>query len=76
MSIRDEARKAALVPGKLCQVAVIKREMSKKDAAELDEALGDIAIHGSAIARVLNGRGFTVTNASIQRHRRGDCSCE
>ena len=76
MSIRDEALAASRKGGFMCRVAKVKLEMSKKDAAELQEALDDITIDGTAIARVLSNRGIKIGVNSIQRHRRGDCSCE
>lgn len=76
MSIRDEARAASRKGGFLCKVAKVKMEMSKKDAAELQEALEDVTIDGTAIARVMGNRGIKIGVTSIQRHRRGDCSCE
>lgn len=76
MSIRDEALAANRKNGSKCRVAVIKAEMSKKDAAELQEALEDIIIQASSISRVLANRGITIGVTTIQRHRRGECSCE
>jgi hypothetical protein len=28
-----------------------------------------------ALAKVLRGEGFDISNSSVDRHRRGDCSC-
>ena len=76
MSIRDEARANMRVGGQKCLVKVVKAEMPAAEQAELDEALNDVVVTAAAIARVLRGRGYKISEASLQRHRRRECHCE
>ena len=76
MSIKDEARANMRMGGQKCLVSVVKAEMTKAEQAELDEALDDVVVTAAAIARVLRNRGYKISEASLQRHRRRECHCE
>ncbi len=60
----------------MCAVGSSRDELDDGDAADLDAALADEAVTGSALARVLQGRGYEIDQSSVQRHRRGDCACD
>lgn len=61
--------------GARCMVLVVRRRLDAEDAAALDEALVSPTTSGAAIVRALTQSGHTITENSVQRHRRGDCSC-
>jgi len=47
--------------------------MSDEDREALEAALAS-TMQTSAISRALNAEGYEVRQASVGRHRRGDCS--
>lgn len=58
-----------------CTTYLVMSGLNADDAADLQAALDDDAITGTAIARALNQRGIEIGQESIQRHRRGACAC-
>ena len=70
---------AALPPrlpnGPRCTVGAILDKLDDDDRAALTAALDDDEVQGSGLARLLSSRGHKVNGNTIQRHRRGDCSC-
>jgi hypothetical protein len=62
--------------GPNCLVAIVLSKMSKDEQAELNKALADHSITGSAIKRALNLYGHEIGASSIYRHRRKECTCE
>lgn len=48
----------------------IMHEMEPQDAEDLSTALNDIAIPAKVIVDVLKRRGFTLSVATVQKHRR------
>jgi len=60
-------------PGPKCTVCRIIVGMSDEDREALEAALAS-TMQTSAISRALNGEGYEVRQASVGRHRRGDCS--
>lgn len=77
MSLLDEVR---AVPrrynGSVCGVAQAVAAMSAEDGADLLAVLADPSIHATAIEEVLKRRGLTVKAYTLNRHRKGGCSCE
>jgi hypothetical protein len=57
-------------------MAVLLETMPAEDATDLRAALDDPTIMGTAIAKVLRSRGHDITHDTVQRHRRGQCSCQ
>lgn len=50
--------------------------MSPADAEDLLKAIADPTIYGSTIAEVVRSkRSIQLSGFSVQRHRRGICSC-
>lgn len=72
----DEIRAETSPKGPRCSVGVIAATLSTADRADLDAALRDGSIPGTAIARALSKRGpRTVQGAAVQHHRKGECGC-
>ena len=61
--------------GPRCTVAVILDELTPEDAAALRAAFSKQAFTAAAIARTLRKRGHRITDGTVQRHRKGECSC-
>lgn len=74
MNLAAEARAAARRGGSRCTVAVLFD--TYPDPNELREAIEDLSVPGEALAAVLRGRGYPMQGQTLQRHRRGVCSCE
>jgi hypothetical protein len=70
-AIKDEVRK----PGGVCSISLL--DLTPADRSALDQALAaDKTVYPStAIAKALDKRGHAVNAYTINRHRRGDCSC-
>lgn len=60
-------------PGK-CWRQIIKLEPVEAEA--LDRALANPAVTGTGISTVLKNLGHTVSGASVQHHRNGQCACD
>lgn len=74
-SLFDEILDAnGLVPR--CQMRTVLDKLPDGDKETLTNLLKDESVTGSAIARVLRGRGYQITEGSLRRHRRGECSCK
>lgn len=61
--------------GPRCTVAGITAALDPADLADLEAALHNPAVPGSAIAAGLRAVGHHVGNETLQRHRRGQCGC-
>lgn len=76
MGLLDDIKQATIgTPGPRCRIAQIMLQLSPEDRTDLETALNDPTIYGSAIYRVLVNRGFQVQDHTIHRHRRKDCAC-
>lgn len=58
-----------------CTFAPILEAMTEEDREALENALGNPLIKSTHIAKALEGRGFDIGAYTLQRHRRGACSC-
>lgn len=78
MGIMDEleAEQAAARKGPECGFVEVYRTLHKPDADELRDALSRPAITSATISRVLSKHGLKVQAQTVNRHRRGECSCE
>lgn len=72
----DQFAKASRVKRPPCTVTLILAQLDPKDVALVTEALDNRSITGKAIADVLSNAGHPISQGSVTRHRRGDCSCE
>jgi len=83
MSLSDRLSKAAeMARISLCKVGVLLSTdaLNAKDkehlASILEVPMGDPRrIPNSILAKVLREEGHDISNSSMDRHRRGDCSC-
>ena len=77
MSLRDQiAAESTIKKGPPCSVALLLSELKGDDRQAVIEALGDPKVPATAIDRALLKEGHRVGSNSLQRHRRGECSCE
>jgi hypothetical protein len=60
-------------PGPRCTLRSV--ELTPDDAAKLQAAYLDVRITSTAICTWLQAHGVAVKYQTVQRHRRGDCSC-
>jgi hypothetical protein len=59
--------------GVICSVCLAVEHLSDSDRHILDEALADIGLTSTAIARALESEGHKVNGSAVARHRRGGC---
>ena len=59
----------------VCGYQTLLDTLDKPDQVDLQAAMTDPGIQGSAIERALRQRGHSITATTLRRHRRGDCSC-
>ena len=59
----------------VCGYQTLLDTLDKPDQVDLETAMSDHSIQGSAIERALRHRGHSITATTLRRHRRGDCSC-
>lgn len=72
MSLLSDVQGEA-VKHKPCKVLGIA--LADSDRADLDLALADPSITHAAIVRALRARGCAISEQTIRRHRRRECSC-
>lgn len=75
MGLLDEVAAEVRGNGSMCAVAAVRAALNPADATDLDAVIGNPLVHGAAVARALTNRGHKISGGSIQRHRRGDCTC-
>lgn len=59
----------------VCGYQTLLDSLDKPDQVDLETAMSDPTIQGSAIERALRQRGHSITSTTLRRHRRGDCCC-
>ena len=69
--LEEQGNKAAST----CTVRSILETMSDTDRADLQAAFSRPLVDGTVIADILKQRGYKVSSHTVQRHRRGACSC-
>jgi hypothetical protein len=77
VSFIDEARgESAFKPRVPCTLGRALGQLSEKQRADVQEALDDPECTAAAISRVLLRRHqVTVSQGSVQRHRKAECRC-
>lgn len=76
MGLLDDIKAEVTRQGPVCSVGILIDDLSPEDSKELQLAFEDRSIPGTAILRALKARGhIKFTDHTIQRHRRGECSC-
>jgi hypothetical protein len=58
-----------------CAVRTLRNKLEKKDQEILDGALANPDFNSGALARELSSRGLRISDVSILRHRKKECSC-
>jgi hypothetical protein len=58
-----------------CAVRTLRDKLEKKDQEILDGALANPDFNSGALARELSSRGLRISDVSILRHRKKECSC-
>jgi len=71
MRLRDAAHARMGQPGPRCGVAEALDDLGD----ELQEALDDLSITGTALEDALSERGYTISEYTLRRHRNGRCRC-
>jgi hypothetical protein len=59
-----------------CLVRTILQGLSDDDREALTTALSNPAISGASISRTLISHGKMIKSGAINKHRKGDCSCD
>jgi hypothetical protein len=59
-----------------CTIKSIHEVMEEPDKSAFAEILLNPSVTGAAIAAVLKRRGYMISSHTVQRHRRGVCSCD
>jgi len=81
MSLSDKLAKASEKPGSYCKLGVLlyTSVLPEKDKKYLNDVVdvpsGAPKISNADIARVLREEGYNISDSSVDRHRRKDCSC-
>jgi hypothetical protein len=70
----QEAQAAHRVGG-VCGIKRVLETLDPADADDLRAVLDDQSNMNTIIARVLENRGITMSEQTIRRHRKGQCSC-
>jgi hypothetical protein len=67
---------------KLCKLAavLVSPDLSAEDKKYIEEILSvpesnPSRVPNTTLGRILREEGYDVSNSAIDRHRRGDCSC-
>jgi hypothetical protein len=58
-----------------CAVRTLREKLEKKDQEILDGAIANPEFNSGALARELSSRGLRISDVSILRHRKKECSC-
>lgn len=58
-----------------CTVGTILDDVDSDTREGLLKALANPGIKGTLITKALEGRGYRLSSHTLQRHRRGACSC-
>lgn len=58
-----------------CGMFSVLAALDAQDRAVVEQVLADGSINANAIARTLEANGHKVSQQTVQRHRREQCSC-
>ena len=76
MSLADLLAEATLDTRRQpCSISLLRSQLPPEDAEVLTKAMDDPVITSAAIARALGNYGHKLAPQTVQRHRRGDCTC-
>ncbi len=75
MALADRPPQRLIPLTKLCGIAKILQALDDADRQTLSGWLADGVYQGEALARRLTSAGHPVKGDTVNRHRRGVCSC-
>ena len=75
MKLADALAQEATLPGPKCGIHTALQALSEEDRGTLMAALENRDVTGAAISRALATIGHKMTAFTVNRHRKGDCSC-
>ena len=75
MSLVDQFRDVPEPPPVLCAVGRLLGGLPDDEREALRAALKNPRWTHSAIRRVLDAEGYSLSHSTVSRHRRGDCPC-
>ncbi len=61
--------------GPSCTIGITIAAMDTGEAADLCEALDDLLIPASQIARALKAENYKIASEAVRRHRNRECKC-
>jgi hypothetical protein len=59
-----------------CLMRTILQSLNDDDREALTTALANPAISGASISRTLIAHGKIIKSGAVNKHRKGDCSCD
>lgn len=62
--------------GPLCTVAMLIEQMPAPDRVDLEAALANPILPGTAIVRGLRRHNYSLTPEALRHHRKRECRCE
>ena len=74
-TLADAYQADRITHGPPCGVAVTRQTIAAEDVETLDRLMSDHLVSHAKISRALRHIGHHLSQASIGRHRRGDCGC-
>lgn len=75
MGLKDSVLAERRNHGETCSFVGIYASLSKADAKDLREMLGDLAFTAAQIHRGLQSIGHKVAPTTVRRHRAMECAC-
>jgi ribulose bisphosphate carboxylase small subunit len=75
MSLSDLIAAERKSPGTKCTISTILPKLNKADAATLVAALASKDVTTAQLHRALLKAGHQIGRETVNRHRRGECSC-
>lgn len=83
MALSNKLQEAvSLANKKLCKLGVllVGTELSEEDKKNIEAILSvpesnPSRVPNTTLGRILREEGYDVSNSAVDRHRRGDCSC-
>jgi hypothetical protein len=75
VSLSDLIAAERKLPGTKCTISHILTKLNKADAATLTNALTDKSVTTAQLHRALLKAGHQLGRETVNRHRRGECTC-
>lgn len=75
MSLRDELSHYRFGPGQVCTVRTMLEDAGDQ-RDEIAELIADKRVTASSLSRLLRDHGYEISQGTITRHRRKECTCD